>query len=159
MTTEQALAIASQSNTKRQKLLKAFDVLVADHASSLTERETNFRQAPNVGPAVTALKDRLFGMAGKCATAARRILSSHPIVLSYYPDLVEQMRIPKAQCSDNDSSRRPSRNEIMDCIRCDGGSLDGFPDDYRDWVTSRADPKDVAAVREQLERYESLWYS
>jgi len=158
MTTGQALAISLQPNAKRKRLLDAFDVLVADHASSLTEQETNYRQAPHVGPAVTALKNRLFGMTGEYANAARMILTSNPGVLSLYPDLVQQMRLPKGQRSDNGSSR-PSRKEIMDCITCDGGSMDGFPDDYRDWVASRASPGDMAWVRKQLERYESLWYA
>jgi len=119
-------------------------------------QETHFRQAPGVGPALTALKNRLFGMGEHYAMAARRVLTSHPTTLSRYPELVQEMSIRGAGESYGFTGK-PSRQEILDCMVCDGSSMDGFPPDWRAWVEDDADSKDVKAAEKQLRNNEELW--
>ncbi|MDD5103530.1 MAG: hypothetical protein PHX93_03975 [Candidatus Peribacteraceae bacterium] len=156
MTTQEALDTAGQPNAKRRKMLRALGVLVRDQGENMIWQETHFQQAPNVGPALTALKNRLFGMGEQCAMAARSVLASHPATLSCYPELVQEMSIQGAGES-NGFTGQPSRQEILDCMVCDGGSMDGFDPDWRAWVEDSADPKDVKAVKEQLRNNEELW--
>ncbi|MDD4287032.1 MAG: hypothetical protein PHN33_01625 [Candidatus Peribacteraceae bacterium] len=156
MTTQEALTVSQKPNTRREKLLRALRVLVEDQGENRIWQETHFQQAPNVGPALTALKNRLFGMGEQCAMAARSVLASHPATLSRYPELVQEMSIHGAGES-NGFTGRPSRQEILDCMVCDGGSMDGFHPDWRAWVEDNADPKDVKVMEEQLRNNEELW--